>query len=301
MEEHKEKSGLNWLYCRTIVAGLFSIPLILHMFGVMIPLWIQGILATIVQGFSGWPFYIRTWQGLKRFSANMDTLVALGTSAAYLFSLYVVLFDPTRGIYFETSSVLIAFILIGRVLEQRATERAHGGMKALLSLQPKVAFVQRGSEWKEIPLEEVKEGDLFRVRPGERVPVDGIVMEGASAVDESMLTGESLIVEKQIDSPLFAGTINRHGLITAKATKVGEETALGHIIRLVREAQNSKAPIERLADKISGIFVPCVLIIALLTWILWAVLMELPGEGLINTLTFYFCNGLFAPCFDLIG
>lgn len=270
------------LIVRAAFAAVFSIPLILHMFGLAVPVLLQGILATAVQFFSGWPFYKGTFRGLKNLSVGMDALVALGTSAAYFFSLYVALVEPSRGLYFETSSVLIAFILIGRVMEQRATEKARGGMKALLSLQPRMSWVKEGEDWKEIPTVEVTLDTLFRVRPGERVPVDGLVVEGATAVDESMLTGESLVVEKQVDSPIFAGTINKHGAIVAKATKVGEETALGHIIRLVREAQSSKAPIERLADKISGIFVPFVLVVALLTWILWWTIGGMPREGIIN-------------------
>ncbi|NGX45249.1 MAG: putative copper-importing P-type ATPase A [Chlamydiae bacterium] len=286
MENHcaacDDKSTSRWLVIRTVVAALLSIPLVLQMFGVPVPPLIQGILATIVQFFSGYVFYLGAYQGLKRASVGMDALVALGTSAAYFFSLYVVFFEPGRGLYFETSSVLISFILIGRLLEQRATDKARGGMKALLSLQPKMAWVKEGEEWKEIPTVEVSLGALFRVRPGDRVPVDGVVVEGASVIDESMLTGESLVVEKQLESPVYAGTINKHGSLVAKATKVGEETALGHIVRLVREAQGSKAPIERLADKISAVFVPIVLVVALLTWVLWWWIAGMGGEGIIN-------------------
>jgi len=286
MENHcaacEGKSAGRWLIARTLVATLFSIPLLLHMFGMPLSPLIQGSLATVVQFFSGYVFYIGAYRGLKRASLGMDALVALGTSAAYFFSLYVVFFEPSRGLYFETSSVLISFILIGRLLEQKATERAQGGMKALLSLQPKMSWVKEGEEWKEIPTTEVALDAHFRVRPGERVPVDGEVVEGASAVDESMLTGESLVVEKQAGSPVFAGTVNKHGSLVAKATKVGEETALGHIVRLVREAQSSKAPIERLADKISSVFVPIVLAVALITWLLWWLVAGNGAEGVMS-------------------
>jgi Cu+-exporting ATPase len=286
MENHcaacEGKSAGRWLIVRTLVAALFSIPLLLHMFGMPLSPLIQGSLATVVQFFSGYVFYIGAYRGLKRASVGMDTLVALGTSAAYFFSLYVVLFEPSRGLYFETSSVLIAFILIGRLLEQKATERAQGGMKALLSLQPKMSWVKEGDGWKEIPTTEVALDAHFRVRPGERVPVDGEVVEGASAIDESMLTGESLVVEKQVGSPVFAGTVNKHGSLVAKATKVGEETALGHIVRLVRAAQNSKAPIERLADKISSVFVPIVLAVAVITWLLWWLAAGNGAEGVMS-------------------
>ncbi|NGX37497.1 MAG: putative copper-importing P-type ATPase A [Chlamydiae bacterium] len=280
--EEKEGKAFKWLLARTIVAGICSFPLLLHMFGVPISLGLQGVLATIVQFFSGWPFYVGAWWGLKRFSGNMDTLVALGTSAAYLFSFYSIFVDPTRGIYFETSSVLITFILIGRMMENASKRRAQSGMKALLSMQPETARVKRGTEFVEIPAEEVQAGDLFMVHPGERVAVDGQVIEGLSAIDESMLTGESIVVEKDVGSTIFAGTVNQHGNLIAKATKVGMETALGHIIRLVDDAQSSKAPIERIADKVSGIFVPFVLVVALLTWILWGIIGKDAAEGLIN-------------------
>jgi len=220
-----EDNTFKWLLIRTIVAAVCSFPLILHMFGVKIPLPIQGILASIVQFFSGWPFYVGAWWGLKRFSANMNTLVALGTSAAYLFSFYTIFIDPTRGLYFETSSVLITFILIGRVIEERSKRQASSGMHALLSMRPETAFVKRGNDYIEVPSNEVNLDDLFMVKPGGRIPVDGKIVEGASAIDESMLTGESLVVEKDIGSTVFAGTINQHGNLIAKATKVGKETA----------------------------------------------------------------------------
>ncbi len=271
-----------WLFIRTVVAAICSFPLLLYMFGLDISLNWQIVLATIVQFFCGWPFYVGALWGLKRFSANMDTLVAIGTSAAYLFSFYAIFADPSRGVYFETSSVLITFILVGRVMEDRSKSRAKSGMRALLSMQPSLARVKRGEEFVEVPVEEMAEGDLFMVRSGDRVPVDGTIVEGSSAIDESMLTGESIVVEKSIDSPIFAGTVNQHGTVIAQATKVGAETTLSHIIHLVENAQKSKAPIERLADKISGVFVPIVLVIALLTWFAWAFIEKNPVEGLIN-------------------
>ncbi|NGX39805.1 MAG: Copper-exporting P-type ATPase A [Chlamydiae bacterium] len=278
----EEKSAKRWLRVRTITAAVCSFPLLLHMFGVPIPLGVQGVLATIVQFFSGWPFYVGAWYGLKRFSGNMDTLVAIGTTAAYLFSFYVIFVDPSRGIYFETSSVLITFILLGRVLEARSKALAQSGMRALLEMQPKAAKIRKGGGVVEIPIEEVAIDDLFLVRPGERIPVDGEVVEGISVVDESMLTGESVGVEKNVGSPLFAGTINHHGALTGRATKVGSETALQTIIHLVEEAQKTKAPIERLADRVSAFFVPLVLLVSLLTWILWSLLAKDGVEGLIN-------------------
>lgn len=277
-----EDNSLKWLYIRASVAAFCSIPLLLHMFGVKIPLSIQGILATIVQFFSGWPFYVGTWWGLKRFSANMDTLVALGTTAAYLFSFYTIFADPSRGVYFETSSVLITFILIGRILEERSKRQASSGMHALLSMQPEIAHIKQGEEFVDVPVSEVQKDALFMLRPGDRVPVDGEIVEGVTAIDESMLTGESVVVEKDIGDTVFAGTINKFGNLTVKATRVGKETALSRIIQLVENAQESKAPIERLADTVSRYFVPSVLLIAILTWVLWSLIGKNGAEGLIS-------------------
>jgi len=281
----QEKKAFSWLLTRTIVAILCSLPLLLPMFGIKIHLGLQGVLATIVQLFSGWPFYVGTIWGLKRKSANMDTLVALGTTAAYLFSFYSIFVDPSRGLYFETSSILITFILIGRMMEEKSKEKAASGMHALLEMQPDIARVKRGEEFIEIPANEVQVGDIFMTRPGERVAVDGEVIEGFSAVDESMLRGESTLVEKEPKDAVFAATINQHGNIIAKATKVGSDTALSRIIDMVENARKSKAPIERLADKVSSYFVPFVLIIALLTWILWALIAKDGAEGLISAVS----------------
>lgn len=277
-----KKAAFSWLLARTIVAVICSLPLLLPMFGIKIPLGLQGVLATIVQIFSGWPFYMGTYQGLKKFSANMDTLVALGTTAAYLFSFYSIMIDPNRGIYFEISSLLITFILIGRMIEEKAKQRAESGMHALLEMQPQTAKIQKGNEFIEVPVDEVQVGDLFMTRPGEKIPVDGEVIEGDSAIDESMLTGESLPVEKKPGNLVFAASVNQHGTLIAKATRVGADTALSRIIHLVERARESKAPIERLVDKVAKIFVPSVLIIALVTWVLWIVLSDDGKEGLIN-------------------
>ena len=278
----KESRAFRLLMIRTIVGVVCSFPLLLHMFGIPIALGLQGVLATIVQFFSGWPFYAGTWWGIKRFSANMDTLVAIGTSAAYFYSFYAIFQDPTRGIYFETSSVLITFILIGKVMEDRSKNRAESGMKALLAMQPDMARIKRGVDFVEIRTEQVEKGDHFMVRPGERIPVDGEIIEGESAVDESMLTGESIVVEKEVKDSVFAGTVNQHGMLIGKATNVGADTALSRIIHLVENAKQSKAPIERLADSVSGVFVPIVLIIALITWIIWSFVIKDPKEGLIS-------------------
>lgn len=281
----EKKSSVNLLLVRTIVAAVCSFPLLLHMFGVGISLPIQAVLATIVQFFSGYPFYQGTISGLKRRSVGMDTLVALGTSAAYLFSFYTIFADPSRGIYFETSSLLITFILFGRVMEYRSSKKAESGMKALLDMQPDLAHIKRDGEYVDVSAKEVRGEDVFMVRPGERVPVDGEIVEGQSAVDESMLTGESLVLEKNSGDEVFAGTINQHGTLVAKATRVGEATALSRIIRLVEDAKNSKAPIERLADKVSSVFVPCVLLVSLLTLILWGIIAHNFSEGVISAVS----------------
>lgn len=264
---HCHAPSSSALQAKMWIAAIASLILLLPMAGVKIPLGLQGALATLVQFYCGFPFYLAAWKGLKKFSTNMDTLVALGTTAAYFFSFYTIFSDPSRGVYFETSSVLITVILIGRIMEEKTRQKAESGMRALLSMQPVKGRIQRGAAFVEVAIEEVKVDDLFMVQPGERIPVDGTIVDGQTVVDESMLTGESLVVEKQVGSPVFAGTINRHGGFVAKAAKVGKETALGSIIRYVEQAQKSKAPIQRLADKVSSIFIPFVLLVALLTGI----------------------------------
>ncbi len=283
MHEHKD-SSFKQLVFQTVLSFALSIPLALHMFGVPLPLWIQILFATIVQFGGGYLFYYGTWQGLKRFSANMDTLVALGTSAAYGYSLYSAFSGAHAQLYFETSALLISFILLGKVFEAKAKRRANSGMQSLMRLQPNTARVMIGNETKEVSVDQVSPGSIFIVFAGERIPFDGIVEEGQSQVDEAMLTGESLPVEKKTGDKIFAGTINQHGLLKAKATQVGKETTLGHILRIVEQAQASKAPIQRIADKVTGIFVPIVLLIALLTFLAWVALGLDPMEGFISAI-----------------
>lgn len=264
-----KERGYLWLKVRTIFALLLSIPLVLTMFGVHLSHSIEVILATIVQFGAGYSFYMGSYKSLKSGSANMDVLVALGTSAAYFYSLFAVLFHFSEYIYFETSAVLISLILLGRLIENYTKKNAQGGMKALLQMQAKQARVKLGDKLVDLPIEEVKEGDIVVVRPGERVPVDGAVVEGTSHIDESMLTGESIPVRKEKGAVGFAGTVNGEGALEIRATRLGKETSLGNIIRLVEEAQSSKAPIQKLADKVSGIFVPVVLLIAIVTFFIW--------------------------------
>ena len=232
--------------------------------------WAMFALATPVQFYVGSQYYVGAYKALKNGSANMDVLIALGSSAAYFYSVAVLLF-PALGhvVYFETSALIITLIKVGKYLEALAKGRTSEAIKALMGLQPKTARVVRGGVEQDVPVEDVWPGDTVLVRPGEKIPVDGLVLDGRSSVDESMLTGESLPVDKHSGSEVIGATINKSGLLTIQATKVGAESALAQIIRLVEDAQGSKAPIQALADRVSGIFVPVVIAIALLTFLGW--------------------------------
>lgn len=236
--------------------------------------WFQFALATPVQFGIGARFYIGAYKALRNGSANMDVLVALGTSAAYFYSLYITIWDVPEALYYETSAVLITLILLGKLFEALAKGRSSEAIKSLMGLQAKTAIVVRDGQEVNVPVEEVIVGDIFLVKPGEKVPVDGIVVEGVSAVDESMLTGESIPVEKNAGETVIGATLNKNGVLKVKATKVGKETALAQIIKVVEEAQGSKAPIQRVADVISGIFVPIVVGIAAVTFAVWYFALE---------------------------
>lgn len=266
-----------------ILSALFTLPLLLEMIVHYLPVWVQFVLASIVQFGFGWRFYVGSYWALKTLTGNMDLLIGLGTSAAYFFSAAVFIFTLPEHVYFEASASIITLILLGRLLELRTKRRASGAIKALLRLQPKLARVKRDGEWREIPIEEIKIGDLFHVRPGEKVPIDGKIVEGESHVDESMLTGESIPVHKTLGTKVFGGTQNQQGSLIGSATAIGSDTALAGIIKLVQEAQGSRAPIQKLADKISAIFVPIVVILALLTLIIWWSVTHNFTEGLINS------------------
>lgn len=272
---------------RLILAGVFSIPLltamIFHVMGAMGPVahillnpYFQWALATPVQFIAGGQFYRGAYLALKNGSANMDVLVALGTSAAYFYSI-VNVFQNSNELYFETSAILITLIILGKLLEANAKGRTSEAIKALMGLQAKTARVIRDGQETDIPIENVLVGDIVIVRPGEKVPVDGIITEGNSTVDESMLTGESLPVDKKIDDEVVGATINKFGTFKFRATKVGKDTALAQIVRIVEEAQGSKAPIQRFADVVSGYFVPAVVGIALLTFVGWYFIFD-PGN-----------------------
>ena len=236
--------------------------------------WFQLLFATPVQFYIGGPFYVGAYRALRNKSANMDVLVALGTSAAYVYSLYEAL--RTLGnpqymprLYFETSAVLITLVLVGKYVEALAKGRTTEAISKLVSLQAKEATVIRNGEERKVPLEEVVIGDTILVKPGEKIPVDGTVISGASSVDESMITGESIPVDKKEGDYVIGATMNTNGVLTIRAEKVGKDTALANIIKIVEEAQGSKAPIQRMADVISGIFVPIVVGIAVVAFMIW--------------------------------
>ncbi|WP_366249895.1 heavy metal translocating P-type ATPase [Terribacillus aidingensis] len=244
--------------------------------------WVQFALATPVQFIVGRQFYVGAYKALRNKSANMDVLVALGTSAAYFYSLYLSIESigshaHTVELYYETSAVLITLIILGKLFEAKAKGRSSEAIKKLIGLQAKSATVFRNGKEMIIPIEEVLEADIVYVKPGEKVPVDGEIVEGQSALDESMLTGESIPVDKSIGESVIGSTINKNGFLKIKATKVGKDTALAQIIKVVEEAQGSKAPIQRLADVISGIFVPIVVGIALVTFLIWYFAVS-PGD-----------------------
>lgn len=228
--------------------------------------WLQLLLATPVQFYVGGHYYRDAYNAVRGFSANMAVLVVLGTSAAYFYSLIVTVLGTGQFLYFEVASVVLTLVVLGKLLETRAKGQTSEAIKTLMGLQAKTARVIRDGEGVDIPIEDVLAGDLIFVRAGEKIPVDGEIIEGTTSIDESMLTGESMPVNKKVGDNVIGATVNKHGAFTFKATKVGKETALAQIIKLVEEAQGSKAPIQRLVDKISGVFVPIVIVVAILTF-----------------------------------
>jgi Cu+-exporting ATPase len=256
------------------ISAALTLPMVLEMGPMLwgdhagfLPRWLQWLLATPVQFWVGKRFYIAAWNALRGGGANMDVLIALGTSMAYFFSAVVTLLALDQHVYFEASAAIITLVLLGKLMEARAKGKTSAAIEELIKLQPKTARVERDGEIVEVDANTLKVGDIFIVRPGENLPVDGIVIEGASDVNEAMLTGESLPVAKRVGAKVYAATSNQQGLLRCRATSVGAHTQLAAIIHLVEEAQGSKAPIQRLADVISGIFVPVVVIISVLTLI----------------------------------
>lgn len=280
--EVKEKAHCKELKTNTIWSIALSLPImVIAMLFMHMPYAneIMAVLAAPVVLYFGRGFFINAWKQVKQWSANMDTLVALSVGIAYLFSLFNMMFPEfwlKRGVephvYFEASSMIVSFILIGRMLEERAKGNTSEAIRKLMGLAPKTAMVvgEDGSI-REMPIEVIKAGDVIAVRPGEKIPVDGVVINGASYVDESMLSGEAVPVMKEKESEVFAGTINQKGSFQFKATKVGSATMLSMIIKMVQDAQGSKAPVQRIVDKIASIFVPVIVSIALLALVVWIV------------------------------
>lgn len=258
-------------------SAALSMPLVVQMVlmfagpGVeIVPRWLQWLIATPVQFWVGRRFYVGGWHALRGGGANMDVLIALGTTMAYLYSAVVTLFGLHHlHVYFEASAVIITLVMLGKLLEARAKGKTSAAIEALIRLQPRNARIEREGQVVDVPVENVAPGDMFIVRPGESVPVDGEVAEGSSSLNEAMLTGESLPVTKVAGDKVYAATLNQQGLLKCRATGVGSHTVLAGIIRLVEQAQGSKAPIQRLADAVSGVFVPVVVAVSLMTLALW--------------------------------
>ena len=284
-EKDKEAQTLKR---KLIISVILTTPLLItmldHLFGVSLPAllmnpWFQFALATPVQFYVGWQFYVGAFKRLRSFSANMDTLVVLGTSAAYFYSVYEGIMwqlghTQNPHLYFEASAVIITLILFGKYLEHRAKSQTSTAITKLLNMQAKEARMLRDGEEVMVAVEDVAVGDLLIVKPGEKIPVDGVIVKGASAIDESMLTGESIPAEKTVDDEVVGATLNTNSTITMRTTKVGKDTALASIVKIVEDAQGVKAPIQRMADVISSYFVPIVIVIAIGTFLVWFFLVS---------------------------
>ncbi|MDF9554993.1 heavy metal translocating P-type ATPase [Bacillus tropicus] len=285
IERQKKKFIISFILSFPLLWAMvshFSFTSFIYLPDMLMNPWVQLALATPVQFIIGGQFYVGAYKALRNKSANMDVLVALGTSAAYFYSVYLSIqsigsSEHMTDLYFETSAVLITLIILGKLFEAKAKGRSSEAIKKLMGLQAKTATVVRDGTEMKILIEEVVAGDIVYVKPGEKVPVDGEIVEGKSAIDESMLTGESIPVDKTIGDVVIGSTMNKNGFLKVKATKVGRDTALAQIIKVVEEAQGSKAPIQRVADQISGIFVPVVVVIAIITFAVWMIFVT-PGD-----------------------
>src|SRR5690349_20246459 len=292
--QEEENPELTSMRRRFWVGVALTVPILLAAMSEILPgaalaklispralVWFELVLATPVVLWGGWPFFVRGWQSIVNRSLNMFTLIGLGVAVAYGYSLVAALApgifpesfrdaSGRVGVYFEAAAAITTLVLLGQVLELRARSRTGAAIRALLGLAPKTArlILDDGSE-KDVPLEQVRPGDRLRVRPGEKIPVDGIVLEGKSSVDESMITGEPIPVEKQKGDRVTGATVNGTGSLIMGAERVGSETLLAQIVRMVAEAQRSRAPIQKLADQVSGYFVPIVVGIAVLTFVIW--------------------------------
>lgn len=294
VKEEAKKAELIDIKTKVFVSAFLSVIIFLgsfpQWFSFLPPafsnLYLLLLLTTPIQFWAGKSFYQATWSGLKNRTASMDTLIAIGTTAAYGYSAFITLLPGMAEsiglpmtMYFDTAAVIITLILLGRYLEAKAKAHTSDAIKKLLGLQAKTARIIRDGQEMDIPLEEVKVGDLVRVRPGEKVPVDGKITQGLSSIDESMVTGESIPVEKMVGDMVIGSTLNKSGSFIFSATKVGSDTLLSNIVRLVSEAQSSRAPLQRLADKVSAYFVPIVLILAVLTFVIWYDFAPSTGSG----------------------
>ena len=301
--ERRERQAENRKLTRKVwVSGIISAVIVIGSLPVMtglpipfIPMWLhdpwlQLVLTTPVLFWAGRSFYINAWKALKRHTATMDTLVAIGTGTAYLYSLFPTFFPQwfiSQGlkpdVYFEAASVIIALLLLGRLLENRAKGQTSEAIRSLMGLQAKTARVIRNGREVDIPIAQVIFGDVIIVRPGEKIPVDGEIIDGSSTIDEAMVTGESVPVKKQPGDEVIGATINKTGSFKFRATRVGKDTFLAQIVKLVQQAQGSKAPIQRLADQVTGWFVPVVIAIAIATFIIWYNIMGNVTMALITT------------------
>ena len=311
-EQADRKSASQKLQLKLWIAGSISILLVLGgipaMTGLHLPFipawlhnsWLQLALTSPVQFWCGKSFYVGAWKSLKRRVATMDTLIALGTSAAYFYSVFVTVFPGffaaqglTPSVYYEVAASVVALILLGKTLENRAKGETSEAIRKLMGLQAKTARIIRNGEELEMPIAQVAINDIVQVRPGEQIPVDGEVVEGASTVDEAMVTGESLPVKKQLGDEVIGATINKTGSFKFRATRVGKDTFLAQIVKMVQEAQGSKAPIQKLADQVTGWFVPAVIAIALATFIVW---FNATGNFTLATVTMVEVLIIACPC-----
>ncbi|HNV52538.1 MAG TPA: heavy metal translocating P-type ATPase, partial [Tenuifilaceae bacterium] len=295
--EQRKNEHQKELLLRMVLSAILSLPIvILGMFfmnWVYTP-WISMTIATPVIFWFGRSFFINAYKQTIHLNANMDTLVALSTSIAYIFSVFNTLYPEfwhSKGlhahVYFESASVIITFILLGKWLEERAKGKTSSSIKKLMGLQPDTVWLVQDNEIVETPTSQIVKGDIILIKPGARIPVDGAVIEGNTWIDESTITGEPLPVEKNAGQKVWAGTLNQKGSIKILAEQIGSETILGRIIKTVDEAQNSKAPVQKLADKVAGIFVPSVLIIAAITFLAWIIFDKDEGfiRGLLSMVT----------------
>ena len=269
------------------ISFILSIPMLIQMFAMpfhwMMPgyNWIAFITTTIIMAISAAPYWSSAWAAFKHHQANMNTLVAVGTSVAYFYSIFAMF--TGREVYFESAAFVTVFVLLGDAMEEKMHNNASNALAKLIDLQAKDAEVERNGEFVKVPLDQVKPGDIIRVKPGEKVPVDGVIVDGSTTINESMVTGESMPVTKKKGDEVVGSTINTNGTFTFKATKVGSDTMLAQIVDLVKKAQTSHAPIQNLTDKISNIFVPAVLIIAIITFVIWYVFL---GATIVNAMLF---------------